>query len=378
MLFATNECVKLPTDLVRLWMHEASRVYKDKLIDLGDLENFDKIMRDAIKKNFEDMDEAIVFDQPILYCHFALGVGESKYMPVKSWADINKILVESLEGYNELNAAMNLVLFEDAMQHILRINRILEAPRGNALLVGVGGSGKQSLSRLAAFISSLEVFQVTLRKGYGIADLKLDLSALYMKAGVKDIGTVFLMTDSQVADEKFLVLINDLLASGEIPDLFVDDDIENIISGVRNEVKGVGLQDTRENCWKFFIDRVRRQLKVVLCFSPVGNTLRVRSRKFPAVVNCTSIDWFHEWPEEALISVSRRFLEDVELLEVSVGSYKLYTSIVLWCADCTASMYNIFHSEVRKTKYQHNVIPNKSYQKEQIRGIVGNFYFQFT
>ena len=51
---------------------------------------------------------------------------------------INKILVDALENYNEVNAAMNLVLFEDAIQHVLRINRILESPRGNALLVGVG------------------------------------------------------------------------------------------------------------------------------------------------------------------------------------------------------------------------------------------------
>merc|ERR1711863_104955 len=85
-----------------------------------------------------------------------------------------------------------------------------------------------SLSRLAAFISSMEVFQVTLRKGYGIPDLKIDLANLYQKAGLKNLGTVFLMTDAQVADEKFLVLINNLLASGEIPDLFVDDEVENI------------------------------------------------------------------------------------------------------------------------------------------------------
>ena len=71
---------------------------------------------------------------------------------------------------------MNLVLFGDAISHVLRINRILEAPRGNALLVGVGGSGKQSLSRLSAFISGLEVFQITLRKGYGIPDLKVILN----------------------------------------------------------------------------------------------------------------------------------------------------------------------------------------------------------
>ena len=81
-------------------------------------------------------------------------------MPVSDWQNLSKLLNDALRSYNELNAVMDLVLFEDAMSHICRINRILESPRGNALLVGVGGSGKQSLSRLAAYISSMEVFQV--------------------------------------------------------------------------------------------------------------------------------------------------------------------------------------------------------------------------
>ena len=88
------------------------------------------------------------------------------------------------------------------------------------------------------------------------------MAGLYIKAGLKNSETVFLLTDAQVPDEKFLVLINDLLASGEIPDLFPSDEKEDIIAGLRNEVKGAGYQDTRENCWSYFIDRVRRQLKV--------------------------------------------------------------------------------------------------------------------
>lgn len=60
---------------------------------------------------------------------------------------------------------------------------------------------------------------------------------------------------------------------------------------------------------------MRSLIKIVLCFSPVGNTLRVRSRRFPALVNCTSINWFYEWPKEALESVSYRFLSG--LVELS-------------------------------------------------------------
>ncbi|XP_062976517.1 dynein axonemal heavy chain 9 [Elgaria multicarinata webbii] len=361
ILFSTPECLKTPQELVKLYLHESNRVYRDKMVDEKDFVIFDKMQTETVKKFYDEIEETLEQTRKMnMFCHFAKGVGEPKYMPVQSWESLNQILVEALQNHNEVNAAMNLVLFEDAMCHVCRINRILESPRGNALLVGVGGSGKQSLTRLAAFISSLEVFQITLRKGYGIPDLKADLAAQYITAGVKNVGTVFLMTDAQVADERFLVLVNDLLASGEIPDLFPDDEVENIISNMRNEVKAQGLMDTREACWKFFIDRVRRQLKVALCFSPVGNKLRVRSRKFPAIVNCTAIDWFHEWPQEALESVSLRFLQGTETIEASVKE-----SISKFMAYVHTSVNEMSHSYLSNER-RYNYTTPKSFL-EQIK-----------
>ena len=71
------------------------------------------------------------------------------YNAVPGYEQLRKTLNDKLAEYNESNAVMDLVLFQQAMEHICRITRIISLPRGNAMLVGVGGSGKQSLARYA-------------------------------------------------------------------------------------------------------------------------------------------------------------------------------------------------------------------------------------
>ena len=125
----------------------------------------------------------------------------------------------------------------------------------------------------------------------------------------------FLMTDGQIINERFLVYINDLLSSGYIPDLMTAEEKEEMCNAVRNECKGQGIQDTPENLWDFFLDKVRKYLHVCLCFSPVGDKFRIRARNFPALINCTVIDWFQPWPHEALVSVAGRFLAEIPDIE---------------------------------------------------------------
>jgi len=147
---------------------------------------------------------------------------------------------------------------------------------------------------------------------YGMNDLKADLQKFYMRAGVKDEGLMFLFTEGQITNERFMVFLNDLLSSGEIADLFPAEDVDTIVNNIRPAVKSEGILDSKDNCWKFFIDRVKTNLHMALCFSP-GESLRNRAKKFPALINCTVIDWFHPWPEDALLSVATKFLEEVEM-----------------------------------------------------------------
>ena len=73
------------------------------------------------------------------------------------------------------------------------------------------------------------------------------------------------------------------------------------------------MVDTWENLYNFFLRRVRDNLHVVLAMSPVGETLRVRCRSFPGMVNNTVIDWFVPWPAQALLSVAGVFLAEEDL-----------------------------------------------------------------
>jgi dynein heavy chain len=158
----------------------------------------------------------------------------------------------------------------------------------------------------------MTTFQITISSTYSLTDLKTDLQNLYQKAGVKEDDILFLFTEGQITNERFLVYINDLLASGEIAELYTSEEKEEIINAVRGKVKSEGKIDSRDNtnCWNWYIDKVKQKLHMSICFSPVGESLRRRARQFPALVNSTVIDWFFPWPKDALLNVATRFLEE--------------------------------------------------------------------
>lgn len=156
-----------------------------------------------------------------------------------------------------------------------------------------------------------------------------DLKYLYRVAGLEGQGISFIFTDNDIKDESFLEYLNNILSSGEIANLFPKDELDEILNELIGVMKKVDPKrpPTLDNLYDFFITRSRANIHVVLCFSPVGEKFRNRALKFPGLISGCTMDYFQKWPTEALIAVSRHFLQNFDI--VCTPEVKSHAMIVM-------------------------------------------------
>ncbi|KAI5076359.1 hypothetical protein GOP47_0008424 [Adiantum capillus-veneris] len=339
------------TSIVSLWLHEAMRVFQDRLINEEDRLWFSNCLADQLEKQFKLQWNEVVTTDRLLYCDFLTPGAEPRiYEQVMDFVKLSQVVEQYLEDYNSVTSTpMKLVMFLDAIEHAARICRVIRLPLGNALLLGVGGSGRQSLTKLATFMEDFELFQIEITKGYGNNEWRDDLKRMLLKAGVDDKEMTFLFSDTQIVMESFLEDINNILNSGEVPNIWKNEDLDLIANAMRPLLQQKGIPTTKIALQTTFLRRVRQNLHVVICMSPIGDAIRTRLRMFPSLVNCCTIDWFHEWPEEALRSVATNFIAGTQLLE-----NQLVSAVVEVCVYIHQSVERTskeFYEEQRRHVY---------------------------
>jgi dynein heavy chain, axonemal len=321
---ASPKAIKTENDMIKLWAHECLRVFSDRLISDADHEKFENMLKEQIKEKFKKDWSAIVEVEPLMFASFVPMVypdGDTTKRPFNDLycelTDRDKLKDQaetSLLEYNQFNVSkkMNLVLFNAAIEHIVKIHRVISTEFGHALLVGVGGSGRKSLTQLATFIAQFDSFEIEISKNYDFKAWREDMKEkLYMSAGIDSKQTVFIFSDTQITQEMFMEDLNNILNGGLIPNLYTEaEEIGNILDQMKDANKNNAAYKnfTETEVMQDFLNKAKANIHLVLTMSPIGEDFKRRLRMFPSLVNCCTIDWFLPWPKEALQSVAEFFL----------------------------------------------------------------------
>jgi len=188
ILQASNLHYNQENQILRLFYHETTRVFHDRLINQEDKNLFKSLMKDVCMDHFN---RPVINDDepPILFGDFMV-FGKPKneriYDEIKDHGKLESVLNDYISDYNSVAVGkrMKLILFQDAMEHTVRLARLLRSDRGNGLLVGVAGMGKQSLTRLASHVNEYNCWQIEMRRNYDLNAFHEDLRVLYRIAGV--------------------------------------------------------------------------------------------------------------------------------------------------------------------------------------------------
>nr|CAD7423028.1 unnamed protein product [Timema monikensis] len=295
--------------LVRLWAHEALRLFQDRLVEDTERRWTNDNIDVVALKHFPGVDKEASLARPILYSNWL----SKNYIPVNR-EELRDYVKARLKVFYEEELDVPLVLFDEVLDHVLRIDRIFRQPQGHLLLIGVSGAGKTTLSRFVAWMNGLSIFQIKVHNKYTGEDFDEDLRAVLRRSGCKDEKIAFILDESNVLDSGFLERMNTLLANGEVPGLFEGDEYTTLMTQCKEGAQREGLMlDSNEELYKWFTGQVMRNLHVVFTMNPSSEGLKDRAATSPALFNRCVLNWFGDWSDGALFQVGREFTNRVDL-----------------------------------------------------------------
>ena len=291
--------------MYHLWMHECTRVFSDRLIGDDQLV-FQGLLEKCMEKWVHMNLGEVAGGKEIIYCNF---IGDKMYQHCPDMITARDALEIMMNEYNfHISPRLEMVFFDFAIVHLARICRIISASNGHVLLIGIGGSGRTSLCKMAAFLQEYSIFQIQVSNTYSVQEWREDIKSLLFKTGAQNSKQLLLLRDYELTKDIYFENVNNILNSGEIPNLFNQEEKESIIDKLR-EIRGMSIKTSAEK-WEIFLQNTKKNLHIVFCFSPIGENLKKKLRQFPSFTNCCSINWMTDWPEDALRSVTEKCFKE--------------------------------------------------------------------
>ncbi|KAL2416799.1 Dynein heavy chain, cytoplasmic [Exophiala dermatitidis] len=295
--------------LVRIWAHEALRLFQDRLVEPEERAWTADMVRQTALEHFPTANIDDALQGPILFSNWL-----SKHYVSVEQEQLREFVKARLKTFCEEEVDVPLVLFNDVLEHALRIDRVFRQPQGHLILIGTSGSGKTTLSRFVAWMNGLTIFQIKVHGRYSAEDFDDDLRGVLRACGCRGQKICFIMDESNVLDSGFLERMNTLLANGEVPGLFEGDEYSALMTACKEGAQRQGLLlDSQEELYKWFTQQIVRNLHVVFTMNPPQEGLSSKAATSPALFNRCVLNWMGDWSDQALFQVGYELTQSIDL-----------------------------------------------------------------
>ncbi|KIX04416.1 uncharacterized protein Z518_05284 [Rhinocladiella mackenziei CBS 650.93] len=295
--------------LIRIWAHEALRLFQDRLVEQDERAWTSNMVRETALEYFPTADIDQALQGPILFSNWL----SKNYVSVEQ-GQLREFVKARLKTFCEEEVDVPLVLFNDVLEHALRIDRVFRQPQGHLILIGTSGSGKTTLSRFVAWMNGLSIFQIKVHGRYSAEDFDDDLRGVLRACGCRGQKICFIMDESNVLDSGFLERMNTLLANGEVPGLFEGDEYSALMTACKEGAQRQGLLlDSQEELYKWFTQQIVRNLHVVFTMNPPQDGLSSKAATSPALFNRCVLNWMGDWSDQALFQVGYELTQSIDL-----------------------------------------------------------------
>ncbi|DBA00111.1 TPA: hypothetical protein N0F65_000402 [Lagenidium giganteum] len=322
-------------EILDVLSYEARRLFRDRLVDQESVAKFDGIVNSVLKQQWRHAPKL----QDVYFSSLhnrkgssgadaeTGGVAAASPLARVGSDDFSQVISQGIVLYEREEKDLHMLLFDEILDHVAIVERILSEPGGSILLVGNSGVGRRSATTLVAYMLGYTMFSPSATRNYDAASFRTDLKSILVKAGVEGQHYVLYLEDHHFTQDAILEITNSLLSSGEVPGLYTHEEIEPQIAPLKEKMlESIGSGEHR-TVYDFFVSRVCQYVHVVLGMDSRHPQFLMRCESNPALYTRCAIVWMGEWNNASMKKIPELLLNGSELVDSLPKTTKLIASL---------------------------------------------------
>ncbi|XP_070553238.1 cytoplasmic dynein 2 heavy chain 1-like isoform X2 [Ptychodera flava] len=304
--------------VLEVWAYEGRRLFRDRLVGEDGVSKFGNILSSVLQSDW-NASHIVDRSEGAYYVTWgaraeAGGTVSAPGAPLPPTGkplgrlnkdDLRDVINKGIVTYGRENKELDILLFRETLEFMARVDRVLTQPGGSLLMAGRSGVGRRTAVTVISHMHHMQLITPKIGRSYGLKQFKLDLKSAMQAAGVEAEQVVLLLEDHQFVHQEFLELINSLLAAGEVPGLYTPEELEPILTPLRDLASEANFKGT---LFSYFASRVLTNLHVVLIMDSSNAKFTVNCESNPSFYKKCAVQWMAGWSRDSMLRIPKILL----------------------------------------------------------------------